>query len=214
MLFRREPQMPEPDAALPGRATPIDAGTHHFVNGHPLHGPWPEGFETAVFAGGCYWGVEEEFWKLPGVFSTAVGYAGGFTPNPTYEEVCSGMTGHAEAVLVVFDPASIGYEQLLKTFWQSHDPTQGMGQGNDIGTQYRSAIYVNGAEQRAAATASMNKYQQLLSAAGYDAITTEIEDAGELDEFFFYAEPEHQQYLAKHPHGYRCHSATGVAYAG
>lgn len=213
MKLNGKTRIPEPDAALPGRETPIDAGTDHFANGRPLHGPWPAGFETAIFAAGCFWGVEEIFWKLPGVFSTAVGYAGGFTPNPTYEEVCTGRTGHAEAVLVVFDPALISYEQLLKTFWQSHDPTQGMRQGNDTGSQYRSGIYVNGPEQRAAATASLQKYQQQLQAAGYDAITTEIKDAGELDEFFFYAEEPHQQILAKHPDGYRCHSATGVAYA-
>lgn len=212
MLFSKSTEMVEPNGALPGRETPIDAGKYHFVKGRPLRGPWPEGFQTAVFAAGCFWGVEEVFWKLPGVYSTAVGYAGGYTPNPTYEEVCTGRTGHAEVVLVVFDPAAVSYDKLLKTFWESHDPTQGMRQGNDTGTQYRSGIYVNGPEQRAAATDSLRKYQERLNAAGYDAITTEIKEAGELDGFFYYAEVDHQQILAKYPDGYRCHSATGVAY--
>lgn len=203
--------MPDASAALPGRGTAIDPGTRHFVNGRPLRGPWPDGMETAVFASGCFWGAEEIFWQQPGVYSTAVGYVGGFTPNPTYEEVCTGMTGHTEAVLVVFDPSATSYEQLLKVFWESHDPTQGMRQGNDIGTQYRSGVYFEGPRQRAAAEASLAKYDEALRAAGRDPITTEVRDLGDLDNFY-YAEEYHQQYLAKNPNGYRCHSATGVPF--
>ncbi|MGB0873604.1 MAG: peptide-methionine (S)-S-oxide reductase MsrA [Solirubrobacterales bacterium] len=211
MLFRREPEMPPQDAALPGRSTPIDPGDRHFVNGNPIKGPWPPGFDIAVFGNGCFWGTEEAFWKLTGVYSTAVGYIGGYTPNPTYDEVCSGMTGHTEATLVVFDPNKISYEQLLKVFWEDHDPTQGMRQGNDIGTQYRSGIYPVNVQQREIAEASIARYQPVLTAAGYDEITTEIKDI-ELERDFFYAEDYHQQYLAKNPNGYRCASATGVAY--
>lgn len=203
--------MPAADAALPGRDQPLEAGDRHFVNGNPIKGPWPEGFEVAVFGNGCFWGTEEDFWQQEGVFSTAVGYVGGYTPNPSYDEVCSGMTGHTEGTLVVFDPNRVSYEQLLKRFWEHHDPTQGMGQGNDIGTQYRSGIYPVNAEQHATAEASLAKYQPVLTQAGYDAITTEIKDI-DPERDFYYAEEYHQQYLAKNPNGYRCHSETGVAY--
>lgn len=199
--------MPDPAAAPPGRDAPIDAGTHHFVNGHPLHGPWPDGHETAVFALGCFWGAERIFWQLPGVYVTAVGYTAGFTPNPTYEEVCTGTTGHTEAVLVVFDPAVIPYDRLLKAFWESHDPTQGMRQGNDIGTQYRSIILVADDTQRAIAEASRDAYQAELTRAGYGTITTAIEPLGP----FYHAEGYHQQYLDKNPGGYDCANGTGVA---
>ena len=179
----------------------------HFVNGNPLVGPWPTGFQTAVFGLGCFWGAERKFWQAPGVYSTAVGYAGGSTPNPTYEETCSGRTGHTEAVLVVFDPAKTSYEQLLKLFWESHDPTHGMRQGNDVGTQYRSAIYATDAAQLAAAEQSKAMFAEKLRAAGYGEITTEIALAGP----FFYAEPYHQQYLGKNPNGYCGLGGTGVS---
>jgi peptide-methionine (S)-S-oxide reductase len=179
----------------------------HFVNGHPLAPPFPADLETAVFGLGCFWGAERVFWRLPGVYTTAVGYAGGYTPNPTYEEVCSGATGHTEAVLVVYDPKQVSYDTLLKTFWESHDPTQGMRQGNDVGTQYRSAIYTTTPAQRKEAEASRERYQRALSAAGRGAITTDIRDAPE----FFYAEDYHQQYLAKNPNGYCGLGGTGVA---
>jgi peptide-methionine (S)-S-oxide reductase len=197
------------DEALPGRpeAMPIPA-THH-VNGAPLAPPWPEGTQTAVFGMGCFWGAERIFWQLDGVRSTAVGYAGGHTPNPTYEAVCSGRTGHTEAVLVAFDPATVSYDTLLATFWEGHDPTQGMRQGNDRGTQYRSAIYTTDAEQAAAAEASKAAYQERLAAAGYGAITTEIRPAAEAP--FFYAEDYHQQYLSKNPNGYCGIGGTGVS---
>ena len=197
------------DEALPGRpeAMPIPA-THH-VNGAPLAPPWPEGTQTAVFGMGCFWGAERIFWQLDGVRSTAVGYAGGHTPNPTYEAVCSGRTGHTEAVLVAFDPATVSYDTLLATFWEGHDPTQGMRQGNDRGTQYRSAIYTTDAEQAAAAEASKAAYQERLAAAGYGAITTEIRPAAEAP--FFYAENYHQQYLSKNPNGYCGIGGTGVS---
>ena len=178
----------------------------HFVNGNPLEGPFPGAMETAVFALSCFWGAERCFWETDGVFTTAVGYAGGSTPNPTYEEVCSGLTGHTEVVLVVYDPAAVSYETLLKVFWESHDPTQGMRQGNDVGTQYRSAIYTTTAAQAEAAQASCEAYQQALIAAGYGAITTEIAAAGA----FYYAEHYHQQYLAKVPNGYCGLGGTGV----
>jgi peptide-methionine (S)-S-oxide reductase len=179
----------------------------HFVNGHSLQPPFPAGLEQAIFAMGCFWGAERKFWQLEGVYTTAVGYAAGHTPNPTYREVCSGLTGHAEVVLCVFDPKAIGYEDLLKTFWESHDPTQGMRQGNDVGTQYRSGIYYFGDGQRRAADASRDAYQQQLIAAGYGAITTEILPAPE----FYYAEDYHQQYLAKNPDGYCGLGGTGVS---
>ncbi len=198
--------MPSPTDSLPGRAEPLAVPDHHFVNGASLRGPWPEGTKTAIFALGCFWGAEKDFWQTPGVISTAVGYAGGFTPNATYEEVCSGRTGHAEAVLVAYDPAKVSYEQLLKVFWEHHDPTQGMRQGNDVGTSYRSAIYATDDEQLKAAEASRTMYQERLSAAGFGEITTEIAPAPT----FYYAEEYHQQYLAKNPRGYCPNHSTGV----
>ncbi|HEY2359049.1 MAG TPA: peptide-methionine (S)-S-oxide reductase MsrA, partial [Phenylobacterium sp.] len=198
MFGRKTLEMPTQETALPGRAHPIPTAETHFINGHPLKGPYPEGMETAVFAMGCFWGEEKKFWSLPGVWVTAVGYVAGLTPNPTYEEVCSGRTGHTEAVLVVFDPKVITYPQLLKLFWEGHDPTQGMRQGNDIGTQYRSGIYPENDAQAAAAIASKEAYQQALSAKGFGKITTEIVPAGD----FYFAEDYHQQYLAKNPAGY------------
>ncbi len=179
----------------------------HFVNGNPLVGPWPTGYETAVFGLGCFWGAERKFWETDGVYSTAVGYAGGFTPNATYEETCSGRTGHSEVVLVVFDPSRVSFDQLLKLFWESHNPTQGMRQGNDVGSQYRSAIYYTSPAQRTAIDSSMAMYQQRLGDAGYGEITTEIKPLGE----FYYAEPYHQQYLAKNPNGYCGIGGTGVS---
>ena len=207
MMSRKKAAMPRPDEALPGRRAKMPIPDAHFVNGHPLAPPFPAGLETAVFGLGCFWGAERVFWRLPGVYTTAVGYAGGYTPNPTYEEVCSGATGHTEAVLVVYDPKQVSYDTLLKTFWESHDPSQGMRQGNDVGTQYRSAIYATTPAQRKEAEASRERYQQALSAAGCGAITTEIRDAPE----FFYAEDYHQQYLAKNPNGYCGLGGTGVS---
>ena len=198
--------VPGPAECLPGRAEEMPVPERHFVNGHALKGPYPAGMEKAIFAVGCFWGAERVFWQTPGVWVTAVGYAGGSTPNPTYEEVCSGRTGHTEAVLVVYDPSSISYEELLKLFWESHDPTQGMRQGNDIGTQYRSAIYTFSPRQRRAAEATRAAYQAQLEAAGWGKITTEIADAPQ----FYFAEPYHQQYLAKNPHGYCGLGGTGV----
>jgi peptide-methionine (S)-S-oxide reductase len=198
--------MPTANEALPGRAEAMEVPLRHYVNGQSLTGPWPDGTKTAIFAFGCFWGAEKDFWQTPGVISTAVGYAGGYTQNPTYREVCSGRTGHAEAVLVAYDPTKVSYEQLLKVFWESHDPTQGMRQGNDHGTQYRSAIYALDEEQLAAAKASRDMYQERLSAAGYGEITTEIAPAPE----FYYAEDYHQQYLAKNPGGYCPNHSTGV----
>jgi peptide-methionine (S)-S-oxide reductase len=207
-LFKqRGMEMPSPGEALPGRSTPLHVNETHFVNGSRLTPPYPEGSEMALFAAGCFWGVEKTFWQLPGVITTAVGYAGGYTPNPTYEEVCSGRTGHAEAVRVVFDPSQTSYQELLKHFWEEHDPTQGMRQGADVGTQYRSAIYTYSDEQRATAEASRDAYQQSLSAAGYGLITTEVTGAPE----FYFAEDYHQQYLAKNPAGYCPNHSTGVA---
>ncbi len=206
MLFRKSLSLPGPGEALPGRQAAIPTAQTHFVNGRPLHGPWPEGLETAIFAMGCFWGVERIFWKLPGVWSTAVGYINGLTPNPTYEEVCTGRTGHTEAVLVVFDPSQITYAALLKAFWENHDPTQGMRQGNDVGTQYRSGIYTLSDAQAAAATASRDAFQGALSARGLGGITSEIVPAPT----FFYAEAYHQQYLAKNPDGYCGIGGTGV----
>jgi peptide-methionine (S)-S-oxide reductase len=197
----------EPGDALPGRDTPVEVPTLHFVNGHRIVPPFPEQLERAVFGLGCFWGAERKFWQTPGVWSTAVGYAGGTTNNPSYREVCSGMTGHTEAVLVLFDPAQIDYGQLLQLFWESHDPTQGMRQGNDLGTQYRSAIYTYSDEQAKLAAASRTAYQAALQAAGHDEITTEIREAPP----FYYAEDYHQQYLAKNPGGYCGIGGTGVA---
>ena len=206
-FFSRTPERPKPAEALPGRAEPITSPPPHFVNGHPLAPPYPDGLEIADFALGCFWGEERKFWQVPGVWVTAVGYQGGHTPNPTYREVCTGRTGHAEAVRVVFDPSRVSYEELLKVFWEAHDPTQGMRQGNDVGTQYRSAIYTHSDEQRRHAEASRDAYQVRLGAAGFGSITTEIGDAPE----FFFAEDYHQQYLAKNPGGYCGVGGTGVA---
>jgi peptide-methionine (S)-S-oxide reductase len=195
-----------PEQALPGRPEAIPTAETHFVNGRPLHGPYPDGLAQAQFAMGCFWGVERLFWKLPGVWVTAVGYAGGTTPNPTYEEVCTGHTGHAEAVLVVFDPTQVSYGHLLKTFWEGHDPTQGMRQGNDLGSQYRSAIYTASDDQARQAEASRDAYAQALADRGLDAVTTEIRPAGP----FYFAEAYHQQYLARNPAGYCGVGGTGV----
>ncbi|MBL8658682.1 MAG: peptide-methionine (S)-S-oxide reductase MsrA [Rhodospirillales bacterium] len=199
--------IPAPAEALPGRAQPLPVPDLHYVKHAPLKPPFPEGLQTAIFAMGCFWGAERAFWQIPGVYSTAVGYAGGITPNPTYEEVCSGMTGHAEAVLVVFDPAQVSYSDLLRVFWESHNPTQGMRQGNDVGTQYRSAIYATNAEQQRAAEASKVTYEGALRARGFEAITTEIVEGPT----FYYAEAYHQQYLAKNPGGYCGLGGTGVS---
>ena len=190
--------MPKPEDALPGRSEPMPVPEHHFVNGNPLQPPYPENMEKAMFGMGCFWGAERKFWQQPGVYITAVGYAAGYTPNPTYQEVCTGLTGHNEVVFVVYDPKVISYEKLLKVFWESHNPTQGMRQGNDVGTQYRSGIYVYSDEQKAAAEASRDAYQRELSKAGYGEITTEIIPAPE----FYFAESYHQQYLEKNPNGY------------
>ena len=200
--------MPAPEEALPGRIAPLRVSEKHFVNGHRIAPPFPAGLREAVFGMGCFWGAERLFWELPGVYSTAVGYAGGSTPNATYEEVCSGLTGHTEVVRVIYDPGKVDYEDLLKLFWESHDPTQGMRQGNDVGTQYRSAIYVSDAEQRKLAEESKRHYQAGLSAASRGLITTEILDAPT----FYYAEDYHQQYLAKNPDGYCGIGGCGVPF--
>jgi peptide-methionine (S)-S-oxide reductase len=208
MIFRKKTEMVAQSDALTGRtdqAMPVPDS--HTVLGHPLVGPWPEGFQTAVFAMGCFWGAERIFWRVPGVWSTFVGYAGGYTPNPTYEEVCSGQTGHTEAVGVVFDPSVVSFEQLLATFWEGHDPTQGMRQGNDVGTQYRSAIYLTDESQRSAVESTRATFQERLRAAGYGDITTEVALLGD----FYYAEPYHQQYLDKNPNGYCGIGGTGVS---
>ena len=208
MLFHHKTEMVTPEAALPGRTDqtmPVPA--RHSVLDAPLTGPWPEGMQLAVFGLGCFWGAERKFWQTSGVYSTAVGYAGGYTPNATYEEACSGRTGHAEVVLVVFDPDKVGYEQLLRVFWENHDPTHGMRQGNDVGTQYRSAVYTTDPSQEPLVRASLAMYQERLSAAKYGTITTEVKP---LDEFY-YAEPYHQQYLAKNPNGYCGIGGTGVS---
>ncbi len=205
---RKHVEMVTADTALAGRTDQtMPVPVEHFVLEAPLQGPWPAGIETTVFAMGCFWGAERVFWQLPGVYSTAVGYAGGFTPNPTYEETCTGRTGHAEAVLVAFDPSRVGYDELLRVFWEHHDPTQGMRQGNDVGTQYRSAIYFADDAQRAAAEASRDRYAEQLRQAGYGEISTEIAPLGT----FFYAEPYHQQYLGKNPNGYCGLGGTGVS---
>ena len=200
--------MPRPDEALRGREASMPVADRHAVNGTPLVGPFPPGLRQAMFGLGCFWGAERKFWQTPGVYTTAVGYAGGYTKNPTYEEVCSGRTGHNEVVLVVFDPAKLSYDELLRRFWEAHDPTQGMRQGNDVGTQYRSAIYVFDDEQRAAAERTRAAYEAALAANGYRPITTEIVDAPP----FYYAEDYHQQYLAKNPEGYCGIGGCGVAY--
>ncbi|MBV9686503.1 MAG: peptide-methionine (S)-S-oxide reductase MsrA [Alphaproteobacteria bacterium] len=205
-FMRERLAVPRPEDCLPGRNQPMPVPERHFVNAHPLAGPYPDGLRQALFGLGCFWGAERVFWQLPGVWVTAVGYAGGSTPNPTYEEVCSGRTGHTEAVLVVYDPKLISYEALLKLFWESHDPTQGMRQGNDVGTQYRSAIYTFSPEQHAAAEASRQAYEDRLGAAGLAKITTEIREAPP----FYFAEAYHQQYLAKNPNGYCGLGGTGI----
>ena len=204
--FRKEMRMPTPSEALPGRSQPMPTAERHFVNQQALKGPYPEGNETALVGMGCFWGAERRFWSLPGVHVTAVGYAAGITPNPTYEETCTGLTGHNEVVKIVFDPARISFDEILKVFWESHDPTQGMRQGNDIGTTYRSGIYFYSEAQRAAAESSRAIFQKRLSAAGYGMITTEIIPATE----FYYAEDYHQQYLAKNPNGYCGLAGTGA----
>jgi peptide-methionine (S)-S-oxide reductase len=210
LLTRAKAVMPTKDQALPGRSVRMPVPETHAVNGNRMTPPWPPGMEVALFGLGCFWGAEKMFWKIPGVYSTQVGYAAGFTPNPTYKEVCTGLTGHTEVVRVVFDPKAVSYEKLLKAFWESHDPTQGMRQGNDVGTQYRSGIYVYSPLQRAAAEASKAAYEKALAAKGYGAITTEILDAPE----FYYAEEYHQQYLAKNPGGYCGLGGTGVSCPG
>ena len=199
--------MPRPDQALPGHPEPMEVPDAHFVNDNRITPPFPAGLEQAVFGMGCFWGAERKFWQAPGVYSTAVGYAGGYTPNATYREVCSGMTGHTEVVLVVFDPKVTSYDEMLRIFWENHDPTQGMRQGNDVGTQYRSAIYTTSADQKKAAEASRAAYQDRLTAAGHGRITTEIAEAPP----FYYAEDYHQQYLAKNPNGYCGIGGTGVS---
>nr|WP_199316629.1 peptide-methionine (S)-S-oxide reductase MsrA [Chroococcidiopsis sp. [FACHB-1243]] len=205
--FGKKIAMPSPQEALPGRSQAMPVPQTHYTNGNPLKPPYPAGMETAMFGMGCFWGAERKFWQLDGVFITAVGYAAGYTPNPTYKEVCSGMTGHNEVVFVVYDPKVISYEQLLKVFWENHDPTQGMRQGNDVGTQYRSGVYVYSEEQKQLAIAARDAYQQALTQAGYGKITTEIIDAPE----FYWAEEYHQQYLAKNPGGYCGLGGTNVA---
>ncbi len=208
MFFTRtKTQMPDAATALRGNAEPVRISGIHYVNGNTIVPPFPEGLQTAYFGMGCFWGAERLFWQTPGVYSTSVGYAGGFTENATYEQVCSGKTGHAEVVMVVYDPAEVSYEQLLQVFWEGHDPTQGMRQGNDVGTQYRSSMYTTSAAQRNAALASRQTYQERLTDAGYGEITTEIADAGP----YYYAEEYHQQYLAKNPNGYCGIGGTGVS---
>jgi len=207
--FRTRMELPTPEEALPGRPTPMPVPPAHFVNGHPIAPPFPEGLELALFGMGCFWGAERKFWEAPGVFSTAVGYAGGWTPNPTYEEVCSGRTGHNEVVRVVFDPAVTRYDAMLRIFFENHDPTQGMRQGNDVGTQYRSGIYTTSPAQHEAAFAARDAYQGRLRSAGYGDVTTEILEAP----VFYYAEAYHQQYLAKNRHGYCGLGGTGVCFS-
>jgi peptide-methionine (S)-S-oxide reductase len=202
-----DPSLLAPEDTLPGRSEAVDVPALHHANGHPITGPWPEGLDIAVFAMGCFWGAERTFWQTPGVYSTAVGYSGGQTPNPTYREVCSGHTNHTEVVLVVYDPSEVSYAELLRVFWENHDPTQGMRQGNDMGTQYRSAIYTNTQDQLDVAEQTRDAYQEALTAAGYGPITTEIQPLGE----FYYAEPDQQQYLSKNPRGYCGHGHTGVS---
>jgi peptide-methionine (S)-S-oxide reductase len=209
MLFRTKTELPSADKALQGRDRyEFEIPQTHYVTGRPIVPPFPDGLETVVFGLGCFWGAEEVFWQLDGVWTTAVGYAGGYTPHPSYEEVCSGRTGHTEAVLVVYDPKLVSFGRLVATFFEVHDPTQGMRQGNDIGTQYRSAIYYNSAEQRAVAERARTLFTNTLGSLGYGSVTTEIAPAGE----FYYAEGYHQQYLAKNPNGYRCHATTGVGF--
>jgi len=210
MFGSRKSQMPAEETALPGREQKVEVPDSHFVNGNPLEAPYPDDTEVAVFGMGCFWGAERRFWQLAGVYTTTAGYAGGYTPNPSYEEVCSGRTGHTEVVMVVYRPAEVSFDELLKVFWETHDPTQGMQQGNDIGTQYRSAIYTTTDGQMDQAKRSRDVYQEVVSAQGFGPITTEIGPLGD----YYFAEDYHQQYLAKNPHGYDCHANTGLAYPG
>jgi peptide-methionine (S)-S-oxide reductase len=210
MFGRRVSEIPADGDALPGRSESVEVPETHYINGNPLEGPFPEDTEVAVFGMGCFWGAERRFWKMPGVYTTSAGYAGGATPNPTYEEVCSGRTGHAEVVMVVYRPAEVSYDDLLRVFWETHDPTQGYRQGNDIGTQYRSTIYTTSDGQLDQAKRSKDVYQSVLDESGLGEITTEIAPLGE----YFYAEDYHQQYLGKNPWGYDCHANTGIAYPG
>jgi peptide-methionine (S)-S-oxide reductase len=210
MFGRKSSEMPASGETLPGRSQSVTVPDAHFVNGNPLVGPFPEDTESAVFGMGCFWGAERRFWNLPGVYTTSVGYAGGARPNPTYEEVCSGRTGHAEVVMVVYRPAEVSYDDLLRVFWETHDPTQGYRQGNDIGTQYRSTIYTTTDEQLDMAKRSKDAYQSVLTEQGLGDVTTEIEPLGD----YYFAEDYHQQYLGKNPHGYDCHANTGIAYPG
>jgi len=210
MFGRKSTEMPEATEALPGREQQVEVPPAHFVNGNPLIPPYPAGTEIAVFGMGCFWGAERRFWQLDGVWTTSVGYAGGYTPNPSYEEVCTGRTGHSEVVQVVYDPNQVSYDELLRVFWETHDPTQGYRQGNDIGTQYRSAIYTTTDEQLDQAKRSRDLYQRVVTDRGHGEVTTEIEPLGD----YYYAEDYHQQYLGKNPHGYDCHANTGVAYPG
>ncbi len=203
-------EMPQAADALPGGSSPVEVPPAHFVNGNPLVGPFPDGTEVAVFGMGCFWGAERRFWQLPGVYTTSVGYAGGYTPHPSYEEVCTGRTGHTEVVMVVYRSEEIKYDDLLRVFWETHDPTQGYRQGNDLGTQYRSAIYTTTDQQLDQAKRSQDVYQAALTPLGFGDITTEIAPLGE----YYYAEDYHQQYLGKNPHGYDCHANTGIAYPG
>ncbi len=207
--FTKDLTVPAPEDCLPGRDTPIPVPDAHYVNGNPLTPPWPDGMDTLVVGMGCFWGAERFFWQMDGVYTTAAGYSGGTTPNPTYEETCTGRTGHTEAVLIVFDPSKVSLDDLFKVFWENHDPVQYMGQGNDVGTQYRSAIYTNSAMQYEAAIASRDQYQAALAAGGFGEITTEIADEGQ----WYYAEDYHQQYLAKVPNGYCNHGFCQVSYA-
>ncbi|MEA1902701.1 MAG: peptide-methionine (S)-S-oxide reductase MsrA [Actinomycetota bacterium] len=210
MFGRSKSEMATPTDALPGRNEAVDVPAAHFINGNPLVGPYPEGTETAVFGMGCFWGAERRFWQLRGVYTTSVGYAGGHTPNPSYEEVCTGKTGHTEATMVVYRPDEVSYDELLRVFWETHDPTQGYRQGNDVGTQYRSAIYTSTDAQLDEAKRSQDVYQAELTPLGLGDITTEIAPLGE----YYFAEDYHQQYLGKNPHGYDCHANTGIGYPG
>jgi peptide-methionine (S)-S-oxide reductase len=210
MFGRKSRELPGAGEALPGRSQSVSVASAHFVNGNPLQGPFPEETEVAVFGMGCFWGAERRFWKLPGVYTTSAGYAGGVTPNPTYEEVCTGRTGHAEVVMVVYKPEEISYDDLLRVFWETHDPTQGYRQGNDVGTQYRSTIYTTTDDQLDTAKRSKDIYQSVLTENGFGEITTEIEPLGD----YYFAEDYHQQYLGKNPHGYDCHANTGIGYPG
>ncbi len=210
MFGSRKSQMPAEESALPGRDQKVDVPESHFVNGNPIEGTYPEDTEVVVFGMGCFWGAERRFWQLPGVYTTSAGYAGGYTTNPSYEEVCSGRTGHTEVVMVVYRPAEVSFDELLRVFWETHDPTQGMQQGNDFGTQYRSAIYTTTDAQIDQSKRSRDVYQEVVSAKGFGPITTEIGPLGD----YYFAEDYHQQYLAKNPHGYDCHANTGLAYPG